>query len=404
MKRFTLLIFSLTFLMTSCSDTQKKSKQSEYVIPTLLTRHEFIRNGEEWDDIQNRYAKAVLKIAKDKTDVEQYIKLSEIFVNEARVTGEHGHYYPGALQVLEKALNIKDISQDQKFRTLSLKASVLLSQHEFSNALDIAKEAIVLNKYNAQIYGVLVDAYVELGDYKNAVKMADQMVNIRPDLRSYSRVSYLREIHGDLDGAIEAMLLAVAAGYPSDEQTAWARLTLGKLYEKNNDLESAKQHFELILQERKHYPFAYAALANIYQKMNDADKAESLLIGAMEIIPEVGFYEQMATIYKDQNRTNELAKISKEIFEMLEDDVKNGHNMNLEYAQLYYELLEDPDKALFYAKEEFIKRPENIDVNKMMAFIYHKKSNSKQAQIHADKAMRTGAYYSDLSQVLAVKD
>lgn len=53
-------------------------------------------------------------------------------------------------------------------------------------------------------------------------------MSIRPDLRSYSRISYLREIYGDLDGAIEAMKLAVTAGYPGYEQTAWARLTLGK--------------------------------------------------------------------------------------------------------------------------------------------------------------------------------
>ncbi len=46
-----------------------------------------------------------------------------------------------------------------------------------------------------------MDANVELGNYDEAVKLADKMVEIRPDLRSYSRVSYLREIHGDVDGA-----------------------------------------------------------------------------------------------------------------------------------------------------------------------------------------------------------
>ena len=51
--------------------------------------------------------------------------------------------------------------------------------------------------------------------------MADKMVSIRPDLRSYSRISYLREIHGDMPGAIEAMKMAIQAGYPGYEDRAW---------------------------------------------------------------------------------------------------------------------------------------------------------------------------------------
>jgi hypothetical protein len=50
------------------------------------------------------------------------------------------------------------------------------------------------------------------------------MMAIRPDLRSYSRVSYLREIFGDIPGAREAMLMAIQAGYPGQEETASTHL------------------------------------------------------------------------------------------------------------------------------------------------------------------------------------
>jgi hypothetical protein len=39
-----------------------------------------------------------------------------------------------------------------------------------------------------------VDGNVEMGNYDSAVAFADKMVALRPDLTSYSRVSYLREI------------------------------------------------------------------------------------------------------------------------------------------------------------------------------------------------------------------
>jgi hypothetical protein len=54
----------------------------------------------------------------------------------------------------------------------------------------------------------LVDGNVEMGNYATAIEEADKMISIRPDIRSYSRASYLREIHGDYPGAIDAMKLA----------------------------------------------------------------------------------------------------------------------------------------------------------------------------------------------------
>ncbi len=57
-----------------------------------------------------------------------------------------------------------------------------------------------------------IDYYVNPCSYDEAVKMADKMVSIRPDLRSYARVSYLREIHGDVGGTPRAMTQPCADG------------------------------------------------------------------------------------------------------------------------------------------------------------------------------------------------
>jgi len=66
---------------------------------------------------------------------------------------------------------------------------------------------------------------VEMGNYTAAVENSDKMVSIRPDIRSYSRISYLREIYGDYPGSIEAMKMAVGAAY-RDEATEWSRVQL----------------------------------------------------------------------------------------------------------------------------------------------------------------------------------
>lgn len=396
-----LTLISCTFLL-ACGPQSKTTPSSLSIlqeIPTLLDRPAAIQYGKEWETVQNAYGSARKTILDNPKDLDARLKLVEVFVNEARITGEHGHYYPAALTLIDQVLEKASQQSDARFRALSMQASVQLSQHEFQKALVAGKVAVQLNSYNAQVYGGLVDAYVELGNYEAAVQMADKMVSIRPDLRSYSRISYLREIHGDLDGAIEAMELAVAAGYPGYEQTAWARLTLGQLYDTNGELEKATQQYQKVLEERPDYPFALAALAEIAVQQKAYDKAENLLQKACAIIPEVGFYEQLAHLYKKTNRSAAADALIPEILAMLEDDVNSGHQMNMEYANIHLELTGNLDEALKYAQAEYERRPKNIDVNKMMAFIYYAKKDFSKASVHAKEASRTQSAHPDLRRL-----
>lgn len=406
MHYYTNLILLALVLLLGCNATpetqpEMESAITEIEIPALLDRAPALRQGTEWDGVQSAYMRKAAYIRTENAEaVQERIELALVFMNEARVTGEHGHYYPAALRVLDEALEYND-GQDEnlEFAALSAKASVQLSQHEFKEALATAEAAAAINPYNAQIYGALVDAHVELGHYAEAVAMADKMISIRPDLRSYSRASYLREIHGDVEGAIEAMQMAVDAGYPGREQTAWARLTLGELYQRYNQPKMAKAEYERILAERPDYPFAIAALADLSYAAGDYAKAEELLIEAAEIIPEVGFYVQLAELYQTTGRQEDFSAAITEIEFMLQDDVNSGHNMDLEYAALHYELLDDVDRALVYAAREYQKRPENIDVNRLMARLHQAKGDATAARDYLERAERTASRHPELEEV-----
>lgn len=406
-----LIIFgtAILLLFTSCQSQQNEPIELAKAslswtpelkeIPKLLQRSQAIQLGKEWENVQNQYGTFRQKALAG--DQEAVLYLAQLFTLEARVTGEHGHYYPAALELVNKILEKGIEDPNLQFGFLSTKASVLLSQHEFEEALKVAEQARALNPHNAQVYGALVDAYVELGAYEKAVAAADKMVAIRPDLRSYARVSYLREIHGQVEEAIEAMEMAVAAGYPGTEETAWTALELGHLYARYDKTAQAKQVYEQILQDRTDYPFAIAALADLEIAGKNYETAEKLLDRATAIIPEVGFYEQLANIYKATNRTKELASTLTEIEAMLQDDVDSGHNMNLEYAALYRDLTKDYDLALKFAELENEKRPNNIDTNLMLASIYQKQGSREAAMKHLAIAEQTNAKYPSLLELQA---
>ena len=76
---------------------------------------------------------------------------------------------------------------------------------------------------------MIVDALVELGRYAEAERALQEMVDRKPNLAAYARVSYFRELHGDLDGALAAMRAAASAGGAAPENVAYVRALLGGL-------------------------------------------------------------------------------------------------------------------------------------------------------------------------------
>lgn len=405
---FLLSLLTTLLLFTSCGDgdnSNDKAAATTVDIPELLKRPEALQNAAEWDKTQSGYMQMSSKLRlEDPNDIESRITLAKIFINEARVTGEHGHYYPAALKMLNEAIELNHQGKKDanlEFDALSTKAGVQLSQHDFKNALTTAQSAVTINPYNAQVYGAVVDANVELGNYEAAVKAADKMNEIRPDLRSYSRASYLREIYGDPDGAIEAMQRAVRAGAPGYESTAWARLTLGGLYHRYGQNDKAAEEYAAILTERPNYPFALAAQAELATDAGDTGEAERLLNEAKAIIPEVGYYVQLIELYKSEGRTDEAKGMEQEIMDMLQADVDSGHNMDMEYATIYRDYYEDYDKALDYMQKEYAVRPNNIDVNRMMASIYAKMGQPDKANEHLTKAMATESKHPELAKIKA---
>lgn len=211
---------------------------------------------------------------------------------------------------------------ENHFEALSLKAMIFLSEHHFEEALATAQKAVSINPYNAFVYGTLVDGYVEMGDYKAAVENLEKMISIRPDMRSYSRISYLREIHGDYSGAIEAMKLAVDAGATGDEATAWTRVQLGHLYEKTGDIKSAEMNYFIALNERPRYAYALAGLGRIAVSQNKYDEAIALYQQADSLIADYSMQEELSDIYLLKGQPEKADAIARAILSDMSNTLK----------------------------------------------------------------------------------
>jgi tetratricopeptide (TPR) repeat protein len=179
-------------------------------------------------------------------------------MQKVRETGD-ASYYRRAGQAIARAL----AARPRSAAALTERGALRLARHDFRGALEDGRRAHALVREVVRPYGVLVDAEVELGRYRAARRTLQRMVDLRPDLAAYARVSYFRELHGDLAGATRAMRLAVSAGGGTPENTASVETLLGNLLLARGRSRAAEGEYRDALARFPRYVPAAAGLARV---------------------------------------------------------------------------------------------------------------------------------------------
>jgi tetratricopeptide (TPR) repeat protein len=368
-------------------------KKPEQRIPELKARRGDLAAGGEWLNTKAAIEGLLAKLRTDPTDQKSRLLLAQAYMQEARVTGDHPYYDGAAMELLEEVLK----AEPENFEALCCKSSLCLTQHHFAQGLGIAEQAQKINPNSGFVYGLLTDANVEMGHYDEAIKMADKMNALRPDLPAYARVSYLREIYGDMPGAIQAMDMAAKAGYIGLEQTEWTRVALGHLYEVSGDTAKAHAYYMMALLARPGYAYALAGLGRMAAARNDYPKAIKLYQQARITVKDYAFSDELTDLYRLNGQPDEAKKMADESIDMLanaakeaDDNEQMGHYADRELAYAYLKTNE-LDKALEHAKIEYERRPDNIDVNETMAWVLYKRGQYAEAQKYMQVARRTGS-------------
>lgn len=354
-----------------------------------------LRQGEsassaEWLNSKNAIESLIEVVRKNPGNNEAKVKLAFAYIQESRASGNHAYYDAKAADLLNSVLK----NDTANYEALIGKATVLLSQHHFDEAIPVALSAQKVNPYSAAVYGILTDAFVENGDYEKAITMADKMASLRPDIRSYSRISYLREIHGDYPGAIEAMKLAVSAGYPGMEQTEWCRMQLGHIYEQTGNLKMAEELYSEAIYFRPAFAQAYAALARIDKTKKNYPEAISNISKALSMNEDFAFQQELTEVYRISNQPELASASAQKVIVLLagmegdESDEAHGHYADKELAIAYLDAY-DYNSALKHALIEYNRRPDNIDVEQTLAWVYYKLGNYNKANEYISQAMRT---------------
>lgn len=310
--------------------------------------------------------------------------LGDAYLLKVRETGDPS-YYPKAEQLFKHALDLND----KDFDAMAGLGTLALARHDFAQGLAWGQRAIAISAFFPAAYGVIGDAQIELGRYDEAVKTFQQMVNMRPDLTSYSRVSYARELYGDTPGAIDAMQRAAVAGAGRPENVAWTQAQLGNLSFNQGDLDRATAQYNASLATLDGYVYGLAGLARVAAARGDLPGAIGLYTRAIQTMPLPEFVIALGDVYSVAGQPAAAAKEYALVDAMEQLYRQNGVDTDVEMALFAADHDRTLDQALKQARAEYAKRP-SIRVADVLAWTLYKTGNAQEAAKYSQEALRLG--------------
>jgi pentatricopeptide repeat protein len=324
----------------------------------------------------------------DPLTATRYAQLGSLYLQKVRETGDPS-YYGKAEGVLQQALAL---APENPLAMLGM-GSLALSRHDFAGGIAWGQRVLAQAPRSYAAYGMLADGYTELGRYDEAVDALQQMIDLRPDQTSYSRVSYARELHGDLPNAIAAMQQAVASGAPRSEGTNWSRVQLGHLYFTSGDLDAADLQYRASLYFLPDYVHGLAGLAKVAAARGDLNQAAHLYNQALAVVPWPEYAIALGDVYRAMG--NEAAAKKQDDLVRLIVQLQRAAGVDVDLEMALFEADHAPNAAALAAavqnaRAQYERRP-SVHVADVLAWTLYRAGRPTEALPYAREALRLGS-------------
>jgi len=317
------------------------------------------------------------------SDVGAWQRLGLAYTDRAIAVGDPA-FYDLARNAFERADALVPDAPD----TLVGRGKLALSLHEFDRGLELGQQALAVRPRNAATLGVVVDAQVELGRYDEAATTLQQMLDVRPDIQALARTSYLRELHGDLDGARLAMRQAAAASSKSPLDQATVATLEGDLQLRAGDLDAAGASFDRAVALAPELPLALAGKARVLTARGNLDGAIAILAEAAERQPVPVLVVLHADLLRLAGRTDEAADAEQVVRAVASLQRSAGQIVDLEMARFEADRGDDPAGAVALARKAFDARPDNVFTADALGWALYRAGDIQGAVPHMESAVR----------------
>ncbi len=311
---------------------------------------------------------------------EPWVQLGRVWVRKAREASDPG-FYLGAKGCADLAL---DAAPGDRSAT-NLLGLVLLNDHKFDDARDLAAQLLAKSPEDLMALGTLSDALVELGRYDEAIKATEKMAQLKPNLPSYIRASYLQWLRGDVKAAKESARLAVDSGRDprEPEPRCWALVQAAMIFWHEGDAPGADAGFQDAISACPDYPPALVGRGRAALAASDFTHAVDYLDRAYAQSPLV----ETAWLLGD---AREAAGDPKGAEAARAELVKHGRQSDGRTLSLFFSTKgRDTEEAVRLAEAEKKVR-DDVYTEDALAWALYRKGDIAAARVASDKATALG--------------
>jgi tetratricopeptide (TPR) repeat protein len=235
---------------------------------------------------------------------------------------------------------------------------LLLGRHEFAKAREVASELNRQTPDDVTVYGYLADANAALGNYREAVDAVQWMLNLRPgNVPGLTRAAYLRELHGDIEGAIDLMQQAYdSTPYQEMEDRAWLLTQIAHLHLVAGRLPEAEKYAMGALGVFADYHYALGTLGQVRMAQNRYDDAVTLFEKRYSAAPHAENLFSLGEALEHAGRHDEAARAFADFERQALKDSEIADNANHELVAYYIDYAHEPEKARRIAEQELARR------------------------------------------------
>jgi tetratricopeptide (TPR) repeat protein len=318
------------------------------------------------------------RLAARPEKAELWLELGRAWIRKARDATDPV-YYLNADACAEVALGLEPSNP----QALDLRGLVLLNDHRFEEARQLAQGAVAKQPESPTPYGILSDSLLELGRYEESVAAAQKMVDLKPNLPSYSRASYLMWLRGDVSGALESARLAIDAGadHRDPEPRAWELVQAALIFWHKGDYPGAQAGFERALLEFPGYPPALVGQAQVALAQGEPKRAVPLLEQAFAASPLVS----TAWLLGDARAAAGDSRGAEEAYARVVKDGRRGDKRTLASYFATKDLAHDEALQLIEAER---KNRDDLYTEDAYAWCLYRAGRKDDARAASDRATR----------------
>jgi tetratricopeptide (TPR) repeat protein len=316
------------------------------------------------------------------SDGRQWLALGSAYVRRAYETADPA-FYPRAESSLSRAEKSLGRSPD----VLSAQANLALARHRFIDAHRLASSIVSVRPGSVEGQLALFDATIELGHYDDAESLINSLVEQRPTVATLSRLSYSRQLRGDLRGAEIAMREAVSAAAPGSFDRAVALGYLGDVLLESGRLDAASRAYDDARQIEPTLATAVLGQARVYAARGDVAAAGNVLDRLIDRLPlpgALGLRADLSRASKDSRAatsTDQLVDASVALFRA------NGAVVDAELAVLLADRDSSHAAEAVRTAERALADRHTIFTDDAMAWSLFAANRVKDAELYARRAI-----------------